>query len=180
VRHLALAPGAHTVEVEAEGMPTRTLEVDLAAGQHRSETIEPRQATNDDIVPLEPPARGGGIGGVGVAGLAIAGAGAAGLVVSLITGLVSDATYQSLQTQCEQTGPDSYSCPLDRAGDIDSGRAMAWTSTITLIVGGVFVAGGVTLFAIDLASGGGGMSERARLRITPGPTPIGLGAHLTF
>jgi tetratricopeptide (TPR) repeat protein len=102
---------------------------------------------------------GGGGGGISIPGIALlAGGGAVGLV-SIITGAVSHDMFESLQTDCP-----SGVCPADRQGDIDTGNALALTSTITMFVSIAALGAGVVLLIVD---SGGDDGESARLEVRP-------------
>lgn len=176
-RSIAMDPGEHVLHVSAEGHEPQRVRVTAVSGMPLVQSIALESAAAE-AEPVQtggaPAPPSGGLSGLGVAGLAIAGVGVAAGVVAIVTGVVSNDTYTSLEQAC---GPDGQSCPPDRASDIDFGRSMAWTSTILTIAGGVALAAGVTLLVIDLTSGST-EAPAARLEITPGPSPAGLGARL--
>lgn len=120
-----------------------------------------------------PRADGAALGELGMIGAILGGTGAAALVVALATGIVAHDQYQSLEARC---GPDGRACPPGSAGDIDSGSALALTSTVTTFTGLALVAAGAALLVVDLTMDGGGGEQQTRLRIGPG----GLAVEGTF
>lgn len=116
----------------------------------------------------------GGGGSVSIPGIAVlAGGGALG-IVSIITGAVSHSMFEELRTACDANGGI---CPNARAGDIDTGEALAITSTVTMFASIAAIGVGVVLLIVDT---GGGSSDQAAVRLTPGPGDVGLGMQARF
>lgn len=114
---------------------------------------------------------GGGGGRVSVPGIILlAGGGVLG-VTSIITGAISQSMFDDLDSVCEGT------CPADRQGDVDTGEALALTSTISMFPSIIAIGVGVVLLIVD--SGGGG-DERADLEIVPGPGEGGVAVRGWF
>lgn len=103
-----------------------------------------------------PPSSGGGVSIPGI--LVLSGGGALG-IAAIITGAVSHASFEALMDEC---GPDRV-CAPERQGDIDTGNALAITSTVLTFVSIAALAAGIVLLVVD--TGGGG--EQAELELTP-------------
>lgn len=152
------------------------------AAEALARAFDPRACQLGDILVEGPasaatargPSEGGGDGSLGVAGWVLVGVGAAAGVTSLITGLVAESTYQDLSTSCT-AGP----CGSEYRDDISRGSALALTSTVTTFIGAGVGAVGVILLIVD-AAGGSDAPESQAARITPGPSPWGLGAEVRF
>jgi hypothetical protein len=76
------------------------------------------------------------VGGIGVAGLAL----------FAVYGLIDNSTYSDLQSSCPHNA-----CPPSKQSEIDAGRTQQTVANVSLIVGGVGVAAGVTLFVLSLS-----------------------------
>lgn len=171
-REIDLDPGAHAIRVSAEGHGPERLEVRLSAGERdrREITLEENAAdVGPDPDPVrdpepepdpEPTTGGGGLGGIGAAGIAIAVLGAGAGVAALVTGLASQDIYDSLLVRCP-----GRVCPAGSEGDLSTGEALAWTSTVLLGVTVIGIAVGVALLIVDLTSGSD--SVQAQLRVVP-------------
>lgn len=159
LRELRDRSAAASPQVPADPQPAQAeAEVDL--------TVEPT-----------PPSAGGALGDLSVVGIALGGVGVVALVVSLATGIVAHDTHQNLRSRC---GADGL-CPPGSQGEIDSGSALALTSTITTFGGIALLGAGVALFAIDLTSGPSSeRDERAQFRIGPGPGLAGIALEGSF
>lgn len=104
------------------------------------------------------PAPSGG-GDVSVPGILVMSGGGALGIAAIITGAVSHASFESLVAEC---GPDRV-CAPERQGDIDTGNALAITSTVLTFVSIAALAAGVVLLVVDT----GGSGEQAQLELTP-------------
>lgn len=129
----------------------------------------PQQATGTGAT--TPSAAPSGGGGVSIPGIAVLAAGGALGIVAIITGAVSHTMYEELTSTC----PGGV-CPTERQGDIDTGNALAITSTVLTFTSIAALAVGVVLLIVD--SGGGG--EHARLELVPGPGEAGLAARVRW
>jgi hypothetical protein len=105
------------------------------------------------------------------------GTGGAALLASLFTGLGAHGIYTSLERDC----PNNI-CTGDKQQRIDSGKTLATVSTVLTGVG-VAAAGVGTVLLVIAATNDDqppsylGLSS---LRLTSGPTPLGLGAAGSF
>ena len=142
-------PGTAEILAETPGRPPARARVTVAAGEHKTATIdaglapppppEPAMAPAP-VVELEPshaPRTAAYVaGGVGVAGLA----------TFAVFGLMAKSTYDSLQSECH--GP----CSTDHGDQISSGKMKQTVADVALVVGAVGAAAAVTLFVLSRPS----------------------------
>lgn len=138
--------------------------------RHAQATAPPAEESEPE--PTSPP-QAGGLGDLGLVGLTVGSAGIAAAVAAIVTGVLADETYADLQSRC----PDDV-CPPDARADVDSGRALAWSSTLLLPISVAMLVAGVTLFTIELTDDDEGAAEQVRL--TPGPGMAGLSLEVSF
>jgi hypothetical protein len=104
------------------------------------------------------------------------GVGSAALLTSLFTGLGAHGIYKTLERDCS-----GNVCPNGSQSKIDNGQTLAVVSTVLTGVGIGAVAAGVVMLVIA-----NGRTDEAPplgsagLRLSPGPTPLGLGAAANF
>lgn len=127
-------------------------------------------ATPPVAAPHEEPQSEGG--GVSIPGIAVLAAGGAVGLVSIITGAVAHTIYEDLSASCMNNV-----CGPDRQGDIDTGSALAITSTVTFFTSIAAIGVGVVLLIVD---SGGGSSDQAGLELAPGPGDVGLSVQGRF
>ncbi len=111
-------------------------------------------------------------------GWILVGSGGALLVGSLVTGLMADSKHSSLARECS-----AGSCPLSAQSDIDSGKTLSMVSTVLMFVGVVTGGVGTALLVMDAGSHhheAPAPSSGAHARLTAGPTPLSLGAAVSF
>ena len=142
------------------------------------ERLHGQQGGNTDAAPdagptAEPTPSGGGGGGISIPGIAVLAAGGAIGIGAIIMGVVSHSMYEDLQTVCSSGGV----CPADRQADIDTGNALALTSTIFTFVSIAAIGVGIVLLIVDSGGDGG---EQARLELVPGPGQAGVGLRGSF
>lgn len=143
----------------------------VRSGASPEEASEPEPGpTQSDAERPAPAAGGGSISIPGVVTLSIGGALG---IAAIITGAVAHSTYESLSAACTPEGL----CPADRQGDIDTGNALAITSTVLTFTSIAALGVGVVLMIVD---SGGGSSEHAGIELIPGPGEVGLGARVRF
>jgi hypothetical protein len=140
---VSLAPGRHTVRIEARGA-TRELVVDAQAGESRREALlaGPPPPPSPITQPPEPSESSRS-----TAGWITVGAGGAAVVAGLVLGGLALAKKDDLTSLCAAY-PSCAPNLRDQATALDdSGRALATGSTIAFVVGGLAMAGGVVLLA---------------------------------
>jgi tetratricopeptide (TPR) repeat protein len=118
-----------------------------------------------------PPAPRSG-GGISIPGIALLAVGGAIGLVSIITGGVAHGTYESLSSMCDPSGV----CDPSLQGDIDTGNALAITSTVTFFTSIAAIGVGIVLLIVDSGGGGG----HAGLDVVPGPGDVGLALETRF
>jgi hypothetical protein len=99
-------------------------------------------------------------GGVGIAGLATFG----------IFGLMDKSTYGDLQNACPRNV-----CPPGKQGEVDSGRTQQTVANVGLVIGGVGLATGATLFLLSPSSKA---SASASAQLVVGPGYVGVEGSL--
>lgn len=97
------------------------------------------------------------------------------LLASLFTGIGAHGIYNQLERDCKDN-----LCPSSSADKLDSGKTLAVVSTVLTGVGIVAVGAGAALLVIAKNRSSDADSERAHVRLTPGPTLLGLGARADF
>jgi hypothetical protein len=105
------------------------------------------------------------------------GGGSAVLLASLFTGLGAHSVYKQLERDCSDD-----ICPAGSQQKIDNGQTLAIVSTVLTGVGLVAAGTGAALLVVAANRTGEAEPETAqvRLRLTSGPTPLGLGASASF
>ena len=125
---------------------------------------QPPSTERSDIAPAPE-----GLSDLEVASIAT-GASAGGFaIVAIGTGVAAHGTYETLKSVC----PDN-ACPPERQADVNTGAALATTSTVFT---GLAVAGGVVsivLLIVDLTSEPSQSASHGGLRLRQGPGDLGL------
>lgn len=105
----------------------------------------------------------------------VAGAGAALMIAGAITGGVALGTQSSLDERC----PDR-ACPagVDYVSERDTGKALAITTDVLLITGGVALAAGIAWLIVELT--GSSSSEQPPVAAACGPDGCMASAHVEF
>jgi hypothetical protein len=107
------------------------------------------------------------------------GTGGAALLASLFTGLGAHGIYTSLESDCKNN-----ICSSDKADSISSGKTLAVVSTV--LTGAGIVAAGIGTTLLVLAATREDEPPKqsnfgfSSLRLTGGPTPLGVGAAGSF
>jgi hypothetical protein len=106
------------------------------------------------------------------------GSGGAALLASLFTGMGAHGIYTSLESDCKNN-----ICSSDKEQRISSGKALAMVSTV--LTGAGIVAAGLGTALLILAATNEDQPPQsnfglAKLRLTGGPTPLGVGAAASF
>jgi hypothetical protein len=156
---LPVDPGAHHVEVKAEGRETSSLDVEIAEGEKKTETVSAgAPETQAAAVHV------GSSSSKRTWGYVIGGVGALGVGVGAVTGVMVLGKKKTVDDNCDankrcnQTG-------LDAA---DAGRTLGTISGASFIVGGVALAVGAYLV---LSSDG---SERPQTALSLGPSGVSV------
>jgi hypothetical protein len=167
------AGAVDVVLLDASGKELARQTVSAATGQKTAVALDaqpqlaPRPATepaqsekrDEAHVAETPPATSGGsklrpysyvVGGIGVAGLALFAA----------YGIIDNSTYSDLQSSCPHNA-----CPPAKQSEVDAGRTQQTVANVSLVVGAVGVAAGVTLFVLSLSPKS---STSAGLVLAPG------------
>lgn len=115
-------------------------------------------------------------GGLSALPFVVMGAGAALMVGGAITGAIALSTQSSLDSRC----PDRI-CPpgIDYQSDASTGKALAITTDVLLITGGVAIAGGLVWMIVELSSGGSS-AEAAPVSAACGPDGCAVVAQGRF
>jgi hypothetical protein len=129
-------------------------------------------ATADPTVPLpeEPVDEGFHIGVPRAVGIGLGGAGVAGMIVFGVFGAMTSSKFSSLEDSCTPEG----ACPPDAQGDIDDGKTFQTVANVGLVVGVAGLVAGSALFLLEPQIIGEEDTEAASLRLTVGPTALGL------
>jgi hypothetical protein len=150
-----LDPGPHTLGATATGKKAWTRKIDVPAARNVLVDV-PALESDAPIAPPPPlakkqaeepapsePARDGS--GMRVAGYVAGGLGVVGLAIGTITGVSALGKRSDAEAKCV-----SYpsNCSSDALGANDDAKKLATISTISLIAGGVLVAGGIVLVVI--------------------------------
>jgi hypothetical protein len=106
------------------------------------------------------------------------GTGGAALLASLFTGMGAHGIYTSLESDCKNN-----ICSSDKEQRISSGKALAMVSTV--LTGAGIAAAGVGTALLIIAAMHDDQAPKpnfglAKLRLTPGPSPLGVGAAASF
>lgn len=148
---LPIDPGSHTLEVEAPGRKRWSTTVEIAEGETRALQIPALEAVGD--------ASDGGLP-LRTIGYGVAGAGVVGVVVGTVFAVNARAKWDEAQRDhCRGTICDREGGAL--ASDAKSAGNLA---TVFFVLGGVALAGGVTLIVL----GGSSDATSARLDVGPG------------
>ena len=137
--------GLDRVEASAPGFASESREIDVTADADFPLRIElaltavETDTDSDDSGAIIGPA-------------VIMGAGAVGLVIGAATGGAALSTASTLKDRCGDTNP----CAREHAPLKDEATTLATASTVSLVVGGVLLAGGATWLVIGLMSGDDG------------------------
>jgi hypothetical protein len=153
-------PGVHRIVAKAPGR--RSFETQITVeGEGRTFTVQvPELAEISSATPMSSPAPD--LGPVRVAAIAAGGVGIAGLALGTVFGLISKSKHDEAAKSC------SGSTCTDQRGVTasDSARTAGNISTVAMVLGGVGLAAGVTLWLT--APRPHNQTPRARLELTVG------------
>ncbi len=123
-----------------------------------------------------PPSSGSRKSGLRTASYIAGGVGVVGLGTFAIAGLLSNSSYNDLQSACHP------GCPADKSSEISSGKTEQTLANVGLIVGAVGVVTGVTLFVLSSSgsssSSSGKSSSGGETSLVIGPTYLGVRGSL--
>lgn len=149
-------PGPHLLVAAASGKKTWTRKVDVPAGKNVLMDVPTLEADTANAAPPplakksaldepSPPAPAKDGSGMRGAGYIVAGLGVVGLAVGTVTGVSALGKRSDAEAKCV-----SYpsNCSGDATGANDDAKKLATISTVSLIAGGVLVAGGIVLIVI--------------------------------
>jgi hypothetical protein len=167
---IPIDPGPHTIEAHAPGYKPFTTKITIGASQD-SQTVTVPSLEPDNT---SAPASSSKANGQKILGGALIGVGAVGLVVGTIFGVVALSDKGSASNHCN---PDFTVCTSDGKSSVDSAKTAGFISTVTLIGGGVFVAGGAVIFftAAHSENKPEGPTIQARLGAPGSPAGLSLG-----
>jgi hypothetical protein len=161
--HIAVDPGAHTIEIKAPGYKTRVAQANVAARSDDAVYTVTALEPVDVPVPVvrEPPSSGPSAQQIGAA--VALGAGALAVGAGTFFGIRSMTLHADVKSLC----PAYPACTPDVADDAisknrDATRA-ATVSTVAFVAGGALVAAGAVLFLTAPRSG-----PRVAARLGPG------------
>jgi hypothetical protein len=166
---VAVDPGAHRIEVTAEGFQPWSTEIELKASERRTLEIPPLKRaapTKPDAVAVST-----GHGSLFYAGVISAGAGAASLAVGALLAASASRDVRVAETNDTFCGPDRL-CTQDGLDLIATADAKAIGATVTLSVGAAAIAAGFIMVIVDP---GASPAERS-LSFAPLVLPKGGGA----
>jgi hypothetical protein len=182
---LSVDPGQHTFAFESAGQPSLEQSFLIVEGQkNRRESLAfpappPPPPPPVAAVAEKPAEASTGRRPLRTLGLVIGGVGVTGLVVGGVTGGIALAKSNASQNDCASAS----NCPNHAAAvsDHSAAQTLSTVSTITFIVGGAALAGGVSLYLLaprERVSGGEGGSQGVSLRLDPILGPAGGGLKL--
>lgn len=136
----AVEPGAHSVEVRADGYSAFSADVEIAQGASFQQNVS-LEASSDQAAPPDdgPPSSGGG--GIHPVGPIVLGIGGALLVGGVITGALA----LDLDSQLADMCPDPLRCTAMARPLLSDRETFAAVTDVLLFTGGAAVAAGVLL-----------------------------------
>ena len=145
---IPIDPGPHTLHASAPGKKTWTTTLTIAGPKAQASVTVP--ALEDEPVPVVPPPGGfpaeppRDTGNMQrTLGIVAGGAGLVGIGLGVILGLKAHSTYDDGSGRCNA----AKQCPQSALDTIDTASTQATISTIGFVAGGIFLAGGVVLYA---------------------------------
>jgi hypothetical protein len=163
---LPLDPGPVDVVLDTVGSPPISQRHDLRAGERKTISIGGQVGVG--LPPPPPPRRKSGTElELLPISLSFAGVGVAGMVMFGVGGGLSMSTYSEVEENC----PNGPSCTDEL---IDRGETEQLIANIGVIIGGVGLAAGTTVFIIDVANGGSSSDAALPLNVAIGPGYVGL------
>ncbi|MBW2531585.1 MAG: hypothetical protein JRI55_08890 [Deltaproteobacteria bacterium] len=143
---LPVDPGEHRIEVRtaAGAVDERTVRIEVGQSQTVLLSVPTGGEGADEPDQMDEPDGAGGWTGMHT-GAVVAGAiGVVGLVIGGVTGGMVFAKKGTVDDECN----DQNVCSEDGKAAADDGKSLATVSTVTFVVGGVALAGGVVLWLL--------------------------------
>jgi hypothetical protein len=170
----AIDPGHHVVTANVEGGAPQTAEVDLAEKENKELSIDlaatPSSTPQETDAPPSEPRTNHVVSFVGF------GVGAAGIITGSVTGLLAISSFNSAKSK----GCVNSRCPPAAYGDLDTANAMATTSDVAFIVGGIGVAVGIVGLFVWNKDKDPGETQPSALVVRPWLGPGSGGIRGTF
>jgi hypothetical protein len=153
-----LDPGEHTVTADAPGMEPFVRHLTLREGVSERIELALRAPAPRGAEPANKPTAAGPNSGTSVVPPAAAfGVAALGIGIGAVTGIISANKVADIESRCIE----GNQCLTTDEAEADTAKTLGTVSTIGFIVGGVFLAGGVTLLVIGDGSPAVASSTRA-------------------
>lgn len=166
---LAVDPGQVTLVVDAPPNPSVSQTVTVQAGDKREIDLDASPKPDAAAAPLAPaeqaPAasQSSSSSTLRTAAFVAGGVGVVGLGLFIGAGVSANGTYSDLEEAC-----GNRPCPASMQGDIDSGRSMQTLANVGLVVGGLGLGAGVTLFLLSRRSSSAAETVASHLIVAPG------------
>ncbi|GAC1580399.1 MAG: hypothetical protein NVS3B20_11270 [Polyangiales bacterium] len=164
-------PGSAEISVETPPKPPIVKTLELTAGQRETLTIDAGVGRNEPVTPneaLRPIVHQGDAhqtANLRPYALVAGGVGVAGIVTFTLFGVMANAKYNDLKSQCGQ-GP----CTTDQGATIDAGKRDQRIANVGLVVGILGLGAGVALFVVS----GSHHENKPMAAVAIGPSSIGL------
>lgn len=179
---IPVSPGSVDVSITTPPAPSQTQVIDVPAGNKKMITLDasaqggagPSPTTTSTSSSSGPPSKL--LRPISYAAL---GVGVAGIVVFGVAGGLANASYGELDGKCNK-GSGTRACPSNISGKIDEGKSEALAANVGLIVGGVGLAAGVTLFLLSRRGGHKDEAPKEAAHVEPVIGPGYLGVRGAF
>lgn len=168
------APGSLDVSVTTPPAPSKTQVLDLKAGEKRPVALDaappggPGPSASATSTSSTPSSSRAGLRPISYAAL---GVGVAGMAVFGVAGVLANLNYSELDEKCGKGV--IRACPSNLNGKIEEGKTEALAANIGVIVGGVGLAAGVTLFILSY-TGGPKKDDAPKAEPVVGPGYLGV------
>lgn len=164
---VAVEPGEIVVSVDAPPNPSVSQTLTLQAGERREVELDvtPKVAAAPPAPTAAPVSAQSGdrASTLRIASFVAGGVGVVGLGLFIGAGASANSTYSDLESAC-----GNRPCPDSRQGDIDSGKSMQTLANVGLVIGGVGLGAGVTLFLLSRSSSKTADAVASHLVLAPG------------
>jgi hypothetical protein len=159
-------PGPHVVDASAPGYKSFNQALRLQEKQTETVTVNLEKLPDEPNPSPQPGAASRSTGTLRTIGIVTTGIGAASLIGSGVFYYLRGQTIDDLDDAC----PDRNSCPESQRSTFDKGKTYNTAANVTLAIGGVAVAAGVTMIVL-----GSSRSETA-VRLVPAAAGAQAGA----